>query len=96
MTDALVTIDGLSKRFGDAGPAAIDSLTTMIKAGQVTGLVGPDGAGKTTLMRLMAALLTPSHGTIKVCGFDVMSEAAAIHETIGYMPQRLGLSKTCR
>ena len=91
MTDALVTIDGLSKRFGDAGPAAIDSLTTMMKAGQVTGLVGPDGAGKTTLMRLMAALLTPSSGTIKVCGFDVVSEAEAIHETIGYMPQRFGL-----
>ena len=51
MTGALVTIDGLTKRFAPTGPAAIDNLTTVIKAGQVTGLVGPDGAGKTTLMR---------------------------------------------
>ena len=91
MTGALVRIDGLTKRFAATGPAAIDNLTTAIKASQVTGLVGPDGAGKTTLMRLMTALLTPTSGTVKVCGYDVASEAAAIHETIGYMPQRFGL-----
>ena len=59
MTEALVQVDTLVKRFADTGPPAIDHLTTSIKAGQVTGLVGPDGAGKTTLMRLMAALLMP-------------------------------------
>ena len=91
MTEPLVTIDGLSKRFVSDGPAAIDNLTTVIKSGQVTGLVGPDGAGKTTLMRLMAALLTPSSGTLGVCGHDCVTEADAIHETIGYMPQRFGL-----
>ena len=91
MTDALVTIDALSKRYDDHGPAAIDNLTAVIKAGQVTGLVGPDGAGKTTLMRLMAALLLPTSGSIRVCGLDVVSQATAIHDTIGYMPQRFGL-----
>ena len=91
MTPPLVTIDGLTKRFAEDGPPALDGLTTVIKAGQVTGLVGPDGAGKTTLMRLMAALLTPSEGRLMVCGFDTRTEAAAIHETIGYMPQRFGL-----
>ena len=91
MTDALVTIDALSKRYDDHGPAAIDNLTAVIKAGEVTGLVGPDGAGKTTLMRLMAALLLPTSGSIRVCGLDVVSQATAIHDTIGYMPQRFGL-----
>jgi ABC-2 type transport system ATP-binding protein len=87
----LVTIEGLTKRFDGTGGPALDGLTTTIKAGQVTGLVGPDGAGKTTLMRLMAALLMPSEGRLTVCGFDAKTEAAAIHGAIGYMPQRFGL-----
>src|SRR5271157_4069047 len=91
MTEALVTIDGLTKRFAESGQPAISSLTTAIRAGQVTGLVGPDGAGKTTLMRLVAALLAPSEGTITVCGFDAATQANEIHDTIGYMPQRFGL-----
>ena len=91
MNDALVSIEGVTKRFGTTGRPALDRLTTRLKAGQVTGLVGPDGAGKTTLMRLLAALLTPSEGRLAVCGFDTMTEAAAIHDAIGYMPQRFGL-----
>jgi ABC-2 type transport system ATP-binding protein len=87
----LVTIEGLTKRFDGTRAPALDGLTTTIKAGQVTGLVGPDGAGKTTLMRLMAALLMPSDGRLTVCGFDAKTEAAAIHAAIGYMPQRFGL-----
>ena len=91
MTDALVSIDAVTKRFDDHGPPAIENLTTTIGAGQVTGLVGPDGSGKTTLMRLIAALLAPSQGRIVVCGFDSVSQGAEIHDTIGYMPQRFGL-----
>jgi len=91
MTPPLATIDGLTKRFASAGPAAIEGLTTVINASQVTGLVGPDGAGKTTLMRLMAALLTPTTGRISVCGLDTLAEAPAVHDLIGYMPQRFGL-----
>ena len=91
MTESLVSIDALTKRFDDRGPPAIENLTTTIGAGQVTGLVGPDGSGKTTLMRLIAALLAPSQGRIVVCGFDSMSQGAEIHDTIGYMPQRFGL-----
>lgn len=90
MTAPLVAIDALVKTFGAERPA-IDGLTATIAAGQVTGVVGPDGAGKTTLMRLMAALMTPTSGTITVCGFDVGTASAAIHDTIGYMPQRFGL-----
>ena len=87
----LVTIDALTKSFRTDGLPALSELTTSIKAGQVTGLVGPDGAGKTTLMRLMAGLMLPSAGRIEVCGFDTVTEAAAVHEVIGYMPQRFGL-----
>jgi len=91
MSEALVVVEGLTKRFDDAATPALDALSVTIRAGRVTGLVGPDGAGKTTLMRLMAALLTPSEGRITVCGFDAVTQAEGIHETIGYMPQRFGL-----
>ena len=91
MSEPLVTIQGLSKRFAADGPAALDSITQTIKPGQVTGLVGPDGAGKTTLMRLMAGLLAPSAGKLKVLGFDTLSQATKLREEIGYMPQRFGL-----
>lgn len=91
MTDALVSIDGMTKRFAAKGAAALVRVTATVKAGQVTGLVGPDGAGKTTLMRLMAGLLAPTEGKLTVCGFDTIAETAALREEIGYMPQRFGL-----
>jgi ABC-2 type transport system ATP-binding protein len=91
MNDALVICEGLTKRFAAEGQAALEGVTTTIKAGQVTGLVGPDGAGKTTLLRLFAGLLAPTEGSLSVCGFDPVREAAALREEIGYMPQRFGL-----
>jgi ABC-2 type transport system ATP-binding protein len=91
MSEQLVTIEGLIKRFATEGAAALDHITATIRSGQVTGLVGPDGAGKTTLMRLMAGLLAPSEGKLTVLGFDTVTEATALREEIGYMPQRFGL-----
>jgi ABC-2 type transport system ATP-binding protein len=91
MTDPLVTIEALSKRFAAEGAPALDRITATIKGGQVTGLVGPDGAGKTTLMRLLAGLLAPCEGNLKVLGFDTLTEARPLREEIGYMPQRFGL-----
>jgi ABC-2 type transport system ATP-binding protein len=91
MTAPLVSIENASKHFGDASVPAIAELSTVIKAGQVTGLVGPDGAGKTTLMRLIAGLLAPSEGRITVAGADTVRDRSAIREMIGYMPQRFGL-----
>ena len=76
MTDALVSIDGLTKRFAAEAAAALDRITATIKGGQITGLVGPDGAGKTTLIRLMAGLHAPDEGTLEVLGFDTPTEAA--------------------
>ncbi|MBY4609597.1 ATP-binding cassette domain-containing protein [Rhizobium sp. 9T] len=86
----LVRIDAVTKRFGDA-PPALDSVSGTIAGGAITGLVGPDGAGKTTLIRLMTGLMLPDSGTVEVLGFDTRKNAAGIQAAIGYMPQRFGL-----
>ncbi|ARM89595.1 ABC transporter ATP-binding protein YbhF [Rhizobium sp. CIAT894] len=86
----LVRIDGVTKRFGDA-PAALDAVSGVIGGSAITGLVGPDGAGKTTLIRLMTGLMLPDTGTVEVLGFDTRKNAAGIQAAIGYMPQRFGL-----
>ncbi|QIG49722.1 ABC transporter ATP-binding protein [Nordella sp. HKS 07] len=90
MSEDFVRIDAVSKTFGTASPA-LDGISAAIKGGEITGLVGPDGAGKTTLIRLMTGLLLPDAGTLTVLGFDTWREAAKIQAAIGYMPQRFGL-----
>jgi ABC-2 type transport system ATP-binding protein len=90
MSEDFVRIDGVSKTFGAATPA-LDQIAASIKGGEITGLVGPDGAGKTTLIRLMTGLLLPDAGTLSVLGFDTRRDAASIQAAIGYMPQRFGL-----
>jgi ABC-2 type transport system ATP-binding protein len=84
-----IHIAGLHKYFGTV--RALDGINVDIKGGRLTGLVGPDGAGKTTLMRLMAGLMVPTEGSLTVCGNDTVSQADNIHEFCGYMPQRFGL-----
>ncbi len=84
-----VRLVGLVKSFGQQ--IAIHGLTTSFHQGQLTGLVGPDGAGKTTLMRLMAGLMSPTAGQIHILGLDTQREIEKIPELIGYMPQRFGL-----
>lgn len=88
--EALVRLADVTKRFGD-GPAALDAVSGEVKGGAITGLVGPDGAGKTTLIRLMTGLMMPDNGTVEVLGFDTQKNPAAIQASIGYMPQRFGL-----
>ena len=84
-----IKIDNVCKRFDEV--EALAGISAEIQAGHITGLVGPDGAGKTTLMRMLAALMTPSSGHISLCGHDVVREPDAIHTLTGYMPQRFGL-----
>ncbi len=91
MSEPLALVEALVKRFDAKGPPALDGLDAKILSGRVTGLVGPDGAGKTTLMRLMAGLLAPTSGKLTVCGFDTLASPAELHDAIGYMPQRFGL-----
>jgi ABC-2 type transport system ATP-binding protein len=89
--EPLAIAGSLTKRFAPDGFPALDALSFTVSAGQVTGAVGPDGAGKTTLMRLLAGLLKPSGGSATVCGYDTVKDALGLHHAIGYMPQRFGL-----
>lgn len=85
-----VVIDSLSKSFGQL-PLSLDNITATLPLGQIIGLAGPDGAGKTTLIRLIAGLLKPTTGNIKIDGLDTLADADTIHQFTGYMPQRFGL-----
>ncbi len=87
----LVVLDGVVKRFAPDGPPALDGVSGSVRSGEITGLVGPDGAGKTTLIRLMTGLMAPDAGRLRVLGHDTATGAAAIQAGIGYMPQRFGL-----
>ena len=91
MSEVLVDIHNISKLFSPKLPPALKDINASIPKGEIVGLVGPDGAGKTTLIRLIAALLLPSEGTITVAGCDTVKEAEFIHYLTGYMPQKFGL-----
>ncbi len=91
MSEPLVTIDNISKLFTLGQPPALSDITGVIPKGEIVGLVGPDGAGKTTLIRLIAGLLKPTQGTITVGGYDTIKDAEAVHYLTGYMPQKFGL-----
>lgn len=86
-----IQIVGVSKFFSGGEKPSLDSITVSIPEGMITGLVGPDGAGKTTLMRLMAGLLSPTHGHINVLGLDTVKDSVRLHDITGYMPQKFGL-----
>jgi ABC-2 type transport system ATP-binding protein len=70
---------------------ALEGVSVEVRAGTVTGLVGPDGAGKTTMMRLICGLLLPDRGRISVLGIDVPGDPLRVQEALRYMPQRFGL-----
>ena len=91
MNDAVITLKGLTKNFAGMEKPAVAPLDCTVHAGYVTGLVGPDGAGKTTLMRMLAGLLKPDAGSAEVIGFDPIKDDSALHAVLGYMPQKFGL-----
>jgi len=82
---ALVEIDQLSKSFGAF--QAVDDISLSVSKGEVLGFLGPNGAGKTTTMRMIAGFLSPSAGTARVCGYDVVTQPTAVKGAIGYMPE---------
>ena len=86
-----IVLDAVEKRFAGMAQPAVASLTTRIASGAVMGLVGPDGAGKTTLIRMLAGLLKPSTGKIQVVGLDPIAQDSELHAILGYMPQKFGL-----
>ena len=97
MTSVVATASNIVKRFdAESGKSedvitALDGVDFDVRAGEITGLVGPDGAGKTTLIRLLAGLMKPDDGEILVDGIDVIADPESVYQRIGYMPQRFGL-----
>jgi drug efflux transport system ATP-binding protein len=88
-----VLLGEVSKQFSAGGRVvtALDGISARVENGSVTGLIGPDGAGKTTLMRLIAGLLRLDRGHIEVLGLDVALAPLAVQGALGYMPQHFGL-----
>jgi ABC-2 type transport system ATP-binding protein len=84
-----VGVRGLTKSFGDQ--RAVDGITFSAAEGEVFGLVGPDGAGKTTTIRLLCGLLLPDAGEIRVLGLEMPRETERLRELLGYLPQRFAL-----
>jgi ABC-2 type transport system ATP-binding protein len=89
MDNVAVRIDSVTKKFNNI--TALNQISANIKSGIITGIVGPDGAGKTTLIRLIASIMQQEIGVINVHGYDNIKEASNIHNIIGYMPQKFGL-----
>jgi ABC-2 type transport system ATP-binding protein len=85
----VIAVDGLTKRFPEV--VAVDGVTFTVEQGEIFGLVGPDGCGKTATMRMLGGVMRPDGGNIAVEGIDVVADPEAAKPHISYMPQRFGL-----
>jgi ABC-2 type transport system ATP-binding protein len=92
-SDVVLQLRGVHKQFVAGGRTveALRDINLAVRRGRVTGLIGPDGAGKTTLMRMAVGLLAPDDGQIIALGFDATRDSLAVQARVGYMPQRFGL-----
>ena len=84
-----IAVSELTKQF--PGVLAVDHLSFDVREGEIFGLVGPDGAGKTTTLRMLAGVLAPDSGTTTVAGFNIASNPEGVKNHISYMSQRFGL-----
>jgi ABC-2 type transport system ATP-binding protein len=84
-----VETEQLTRSFGDV--VAVDRLSLRVRRPEILGLVGPDGAGKTTTLRMLAGILAPTSGSARVLGYDVARQSEAVKAGIGYMSQRFSL-----
>lgn len=87
--EGVASLSGLTRRFGEL--TAVDHLTFEVRPGELFGIVGPDGAGKTTTLRMLAGILRPTEGTAHISGVDVGADPEAAKPHIAYMAQRFGL-----
>lgn len=85
----ILEVNELKKRYGKV--EALRGISFEVEEGEIYGLIGPDGAGKTTLFRILATLLLADGGTATVDGLDVVTQYKEIRQRIGYMPGRLSL-----
>ncbi len=89
MNEPAIRVEGIKKSYGDT--IALSSVGFSVERGEMFGLIGPDGAGKTTLMRILASLIDPDAGEARILGLSVRSEPGRVREIIGYMPQHFSL-----
>jgi ABC-2 type transport system ATP-binding protein len=87
--DSLVRVERLIRRYGDL--VAVDGLSFQVERGEMFGLIGPDGAGKTTTLRVILGLLAAHGGTVLTCGLDPWKQGAALSRSVGYLSQRFSL-----
>jgi drug efflux transport system ATP-binding protein len=87
--DTLVRVEGLTRRYGDL--VAARDVTFHVERGEMFGLIGPDGAGKTTTLRVVLGLIAAHAGTVRTCGLDPWKQGAALSKKIGYLSQRFSL-----
>lgn len=87
--ETVVKVDHLKKKFGSF--IATNAISFEVKKGEIFGFLGANGAGKTTAMRMLSGLLTPSSGKASVAGFDVSTQAELVKQNIGYMSQKFSL-----
>lgn len=88
-TNPAIEVLGLTKKFGAF--VAVNDVSFEVQRGEIFGFLGPNGAGKTTTIRMLLGLLTPTSGTAKVIGFDVVKESEPMRQRIGYMSQKFSL-----
>lgn len=86
-----VVLTGLRKTYNKDSIVAVDEVSFSVKKGELFGLIGPDGAGKTSIFRMLTTLLLPDGGSATVSGFDIVKDYKAIRKEVGYMPGRFSL-----
>ena len=89
MNMSAIQINTISKQFGTV--KALDRVSLDVQPGELFGLIGPDGAGKTTLMRILTTLLLPDEGSARVSDWDIKADYRSIRRNVGYMPGRFSL-----
>ncbi len=87
----MITIQNITKTFDKKQLLAVDNLSLEVQQGELFGVIGPDGAGKTTLFRLLTTMLLPDSGTATVAGYDIIKDYKAIRTEVGYMPGKFSL-----
>lgn len=87
--DIMIDVKGIGRSFGDI--RAVDNLSFSVSKGELLGFLGPNGAGKSTTMKMLTCFLTPSEGTAKVAGFDILESPEEVKTRIGYLPENAPL-----
>src|SRR6201989_2282249 len=89
MTEPMIEVEGLTKRFGAF--TAVDRVSFTVGKGSIFGFLGPNGSGKTTVIRMLCGILQPTEGTAQIGGHDIVRDLEPIKEMIGYMSQKFSL-----